>query len=98
MIPKTAPISKFPQDFRQISLISAMAKIAAKIILKRIEEEVDELNILPEEQFGFRNNHSTELQVARLVEHAAAALGKKKATGAVILDVSKAFDRFGMRA
>lgn len=49
--------------------------------------------ILPDEQYGFRKTHSTELQVARLVEFAAEAINERKSTGAIFLDISKAFDR-----
>jgi len=45
-----------------------------------------------DEQFGFRPRHSTSLQLARLVERITRNFGEKKLTGAVFLDVAKAFD------
>jgi hypothetical protein len=45
-----------------------------------------------DEQFGFRPRHSTSLQVARLVERITRNFGEKRLTGAVFLDVAKAFD------
>jgi len=45
-----------------------------------------------DEQFGFRPRHSTSLQLARLVERITRNFGEKRLTGAVFLDVSKAFD------
>lgn len=93
MIPKTTPSSKFPQDFKPISLISAMSKIAERIILTRLKEKIQDHNILPDEQFGFRKDHSTELQVARMIEYATTAMSERKSTAAILLDVSKAFDR-----
>jgi hypothetical protein len=45
-----------------------------------------------DEQFRFRPKHSTSLQLARLVERIAMKFGEKKPTGAVFLDVAKAFD------
>ena len=44
------------------------------------------------EQFGFRPRHSTSLQLVRLVEKIARNFGEKRLTGAVFLDVAKAFD------
>jgi len=44
-----------------------------------------------DEQFGFRARHSTSLQRARLTEIITRNFGEKKQTGAVILDVAKAF-------
>jgi retron-type reverse transcriptase len=43
------------------------------------------------EQFGFRPRHSTS-QLARFVQRITRNFGKKRLTGAVILDVAKAFD------
>jgi hypothetical protein len=45
-----------------------------------------------DEQFGFRPKHSTSLQLARLIERIARNFGEKRLTGAVLLDVAKAFD------
>jgi retron-type reverse transcriptase len=45
-----------------------------------------------DEQFGFRPKHSTSLQLARLVERITRNFGEKRLTGAVFLDVVKAFD------
>ena len=45
-----------------------------------------------DEQFGFRPRHSTSLQVAHLVERVTRNFGGKRVTGAVFLDVNKAFD------
>jgi hypothetical protein len=45
-----------------------------------------------DDQFGFRPKHSTSLQLARLVERITRNFGEKKLTGAILLDVAKAFD------
>ena len=43
------------------------------------------------EQFGFRPRHSMSLQLARLIERITRNFGEKRLTGAVFLDVAKAF-------
>jgi hypothetical protein len=63
-----------------------------KILLARILKEVSERGLLRDEQFGFRPKHSTSLQLARLVERVTRNSGEKRLTGAVFLDVAKAFD------
>jgi hypothetical protein len=45
-----------------------------------------------EEPFGFRLRHSTSLQLARLVERITRYFSEKRLTGAVFLDMAKAFD------
>lgn len=87
-IPKTDHHSQFPQDYRPISLLPTMAKITEKI-----NTEIKRLHLLPHEQFGFRPEHSCELQVARLVEYITEGFSQKQSTAAVFLDISKAFDK-----
>ncbi|GJQ79388.1 hypothetical protein Trydic_g16247 [Trypoxylus dichotomus] len=64
-----------------------MSKIADRIILARLREETDDLDVIPDCQFGFRREHSTTHQVLHFVEH------RRECTGAVFLDVAKAFDK-----
>jgi hypothetical protein len=45
-----------------------------------------------DEQFGFRPRHSKSFQLARLVERITRNFDEKGLTGAVFLDVAKAFD------
>jgi len=47
-------------------------------------------------QFGFRPRHSTSLQLARLDERITRNFGEKRLTGAVFLDVAKAYDTVWM--
>jgi hypothetical protein len=48
--------------------------------------------LLRDEQFGFRPRHSTTLQLADLVERVNRNFDERRLTGAVFLDVAKAFD------
>lgn len=83
---------KFPQNYRPISLLSAIGKIAERVIRNRLVESVTEHNLLPDEQFGFRSKHSTTDQILRVTEFFSVAINFKKIGGAIFLDVSKAFD------
>jgi hypothetical protein len=77
-----------PSSHRSISLLETIGKM----LLTRILNEVVERGLLLNEQFGFRNRHSTSLQLACLVEKITRNFGEKRLTGAVFLDVAKAFD------
>jgi len=79
-------------SYRSISLLDTISKLFEKIILARILHEVNVHGLLRDEQFGFRPRHRTSLQLARLVERITRNFGEKRLTGAVFLDVAKAFD------
>jgi hypothetical protein len=79
-------------SYRPISLLDTTGKLFEKILLSRIFHEVNGRGLLRDEQFGFRPKQSTELELARLVERVSRNFGEKRLTGAVFLDVAKAFD------
>jgi hypothetical protein len=81
-----------PSSYRPITLLFTIGKIFENILLARILHEVSERGLLRDEQFRFRPRHSTSLQLARLVERITRNFGEKGLTGAVFLDVAKAFD------
>jgi hypothetical protein len=81
-----------PSSYRPIRLLDTIGQVFEKILLSRILSEVSGRGLLRDEQFGFRPKHSTTLQLARLVERVSRNLGEKRLTGAVFLDVAKAFD------
>ena len=94
--------SALPSSYRPISLLDTIGKVFEKILLRRILisrillsrilSEVSGRGLLRDEQFGFRPRNSTSLQLALLVERVFRVFGEKRLTGAVFLDVAKAFD------
>jgi hypothetical protein len=72
--------------------LDTIGKLFEKILLARILHEVSERGLMRDEQFGFRPRHSSSLQLARLIERITRNFGEKRLTGAVFLDVAKAFD------
>ncbi|GBN71367.1 putative RNA-directed DNA polymerase from transposon X-element [Araneus ventricosus] len=80
-----------PGSYRPISLLSALSKIAESVILKRIVEAT-EGKLIPF-QFGFRKQLSTVQQLLRLTETVKEGMDEGWDTGAVFLDIAKAFDR-----
>ena len=49
-------------------------------------------NLLSEQQYGFRANHSTELAAIRLVDHINHEMDKNHTPCSIYIDLSKAFD------
>ena len=81
-----------PSSYRPISLLDTIGKLFVNILLSRILHEVNVRGLLRNEQFGFRPRHSTSLQLARFFRRITRKFGEKRLTGAVFLDVAKAFD------
>jgi len=81
-----------PSSYWPISLLDMIGKLFENIVLPRILHVVNECGLMQDEQFGFRPRHSISLQLARLVERITRNFGEKRLTGAVFLDVGKAFD------
>ncbi|KAL4107090.1 hypothetical protein QTP88_018522 [Uroleucon formosanum] len=90
MILKPGKPPDSPKSYRPISLLPLFSKIFEKIILKRILPLIE--SNLPNNQFGFRHNHSTIHQIHRLVDNISYALEKKLIFTGVFLDVAQAFD------
>ncbi|GFT18635.1 probable RNA-directed DNA polymerase from transposon X-element [Trichonephila clavipes] len=93
------PINKPGKDphlassYRPISHLSTIGKLTESIILHRLKNFINENNILNPNQYGFTNKLSTLHPLLRLTENISEGFQKKKSTGAVFLDIQKAFDR-----
>ncbi|GFV12141.1 transposable element Tc3 transposase [Trichonephila clavipes] len=82
-----------PDSFRPISLLPVLSKITEKIIQKRLCQHLTDNDILIPQQHGFRAGLSTSHQLLRVVEYIKTGFRDRKSTGAVFLDIQKAFDR-----
>jgi hypothetical protein len=81
-----------PSSYLPIRLLDVIDKLFGKILLATILHELNERGLMRDEQFRFRHRHSTSLQLACLVERIPRNFGENRLTGAVFLDVAKAFD------
>ena len=81
-----------PSSYRPINLLDTFGKLFEKILLTRSLHEVNVRGLLRNEKFGFRPEHSTSLQLARLIERITRNFGGKMLTGAVFLDMGEVFD------
>lgn len=80
----------FAVNYRPISLLPNLGKIFEKIIYVRLMATAN--NKIIAEQFGFRPEHSTTQQLARVAEFAAHNLNLRSTTGMLLFDIEKAFD------
>lgn len=81
-----------PQNYRPISLLSALSKVFEKLILQRINAHIETNNCIQPFQFGFRPQLATTHQLARVTRDIQAAIAQKESTGVVLFDGEKAFD------
>ena len=93
MIHKPGKPPNETSSYRPISLLPIPSKIFERLLLTRLEKDVDLSTIIPDYQFGFRKKHSTIQQSHRIVNTIAASLEEKKLCTAVFLDVAQAFDK-----
>ncbi|GBO20276.1 RNA-directed DNA polymerase from mobile element jockey [Araneus ventricosus] len=92
-LPKPDQDPNLPQNYRPISLLSSLSKVYESVLLKRLNQFLDNNNIIISEQFGFRKNLSTSHQLLRVTELIFDGFAKSETTGALFLDVAKAFDK-----
>lgn len=92
-IPKPGKPANEVSSYRPISLLSSISKILERIVLIRINDYLEENNIIPTQQCGFRTGRSTSHQLIKVINTAKENIKKKMSTGMIFLDVEKAFDR-----
>ena len=79
-------------NYRPISLLSSISKIFEKVAFKQILEYFTSNNLLLESQYGFRENHSTELSALKFIDRIKLEMDRKKIPFSIFLDLSRAFD------
>ena len=81
-----------PGSYRQISLLSCLAKVLEKIIGDRLYWVSERLGMLSPDQSGFRSRLSTTDQVARLEDAIRSGLVGGRSVAVVFLDLAAAYD------
>ncbi|GBP42181.1 RNA-directed DNA polymerase from mobile element jockey [Eumeta japonica] len=88
-LPKAGKDPRKPENIRPITLLSHVAKTFERALLTKLR-----LFLTPrQEQYGFREGHSTTLQLIRVLHYLASERNCERYTVAVLLDMEKAFDR-----
>ena len=96
-IAKIIPIHKSgtktdPSNYRPISVLSTVSKIFEKGIHSQLYNYLKEHNLLAQCQSGFRPLHSTHTSLLDVTEYLLANMNSGHMTGAIFLDLRKAFD------
>ena len=79
-------------NYRPISVLPAISKVFEKIIANQIHHHFKSHNLYYDNQYGFRENHSTEFAALELVDRLTSELDKGKIPLNIYIDLSKAFD------
>lgn len=93
LIPKPNKPKHLSTSYRPISLLPVLGKLFEKTLLKRLRPILQESHIFPNNQFGFRNRHSTIHQVHRLTDEISTALENQHYCSGLFLDIAQAFDK-----
>lgn len=93
MIPKPGKPENMITSYRPISLLPAFSKLFERLFKKRLSPVLKDINVIPDHQFGFRQNHGTPEQCHRVVKKIRECLENKLYCSSVFLDVKQAFDR-----
>ena len=79
-------------NYRPISILPVLSKVFERIVHNQLYTYLEENNLLSHCQFGFRRKSSTEHAVTYFSDFIRSSMDKGKLTGAVFVDLRKAFD------
>jgi len=96
-ITKVIPIFKSGDNsqlniYRPISILNTFSKIFERVISNRLLNFLNKNNFFFDQQFGFRQNHSTDSALILFNEFITSALDRNEISISVFIDFSKAFD------
>jgi len=93
MVPKPGKPTHEVASYRPINLLLIPSKVSEKLLLKRLQTDVDLSQLIPGYQFGFRPAHSPVEQAHRIVNGIMKSLDDRTLCTAAFLDVAQAFDK-----
>ena len=83
---------KHVNNYRPVSILTSMSKIMEKVMYTRLINYLNKHSILHQNQYGFRQNCSTNLALMKLVDDLTKAIDDKQLTVGIFVDLAKAFD------
>ena len=97
---KTAKITPIYKDgeksqytnYRPISVLPTISKILERCVYNQLIEHLESHDLISPQQFGFRKKRSTEMATVLFLDDIQKAMDSGKLTGAMFIDLSKAFD------
>lgn len=79
-------------EFRQISILSALSKILERVLENQIRAHVEEKKLISQCQSGFRPKHSTTSALLKVIDDITEGWERGDCTVLALLDFKKAFD------
>jgi len=79
-------------NYRPISILTSFSKVLEQAVFNQLHEHCSKLNILVDEQFGFRNKLATTDAIFKLINETQTALNENIRVGCIFCDLKKAFD------
>ena len=79
-------------NYRPVALLSPLGKILEKVIYQQIYQYFTRNKLFHKNLHGYRKNHSTQTALLQMYDKFVKAANQKQVTGAVLLDLSAAFD------
>ena len=81
------------KNYRPLTLLPVVRKVFEKLVNNRIADHLEKYGLYSEFQYGFRSSRSTADLLAVVSDRIARAFNRPGPNRAVVLDISKAFDR-----
>ena len=91
LIHKGGP-SEDPTNYRPISILPIDAKVIEKHVTKHLFAYLNKYKLLHEAQSGFREHHSCQTALIKLINDWLSHIDKGNIVGAIFFDLKKAFD------
>nr|CAH7738136.1 unnamed protein product [Callosobruchus chinensis] len=91
-LPKKQTVSSF-SDIRPISILPVFSKLLEMVIESQITTYLNEYNLLPDHQSGFRAGFSCETALLNITDDIFRAVDQGQTTILVLLDYTKEFDK-----
>lgn len=96
-IAKVIPLHKKDDDtifdnYRPISILPALSKVFERVMFNQIHGFFKFHNLYYDSQYGFREEHSTELASLELIDRLLVELDNGETPLSIFMDLSKAFD------
>ena len=80
------------ENYRPIAVLPILSKVMERAVYAQLSAHLDQLGFLYQHQYGFRRGHSTAQAIGKLNNWVLEAMERKKRTGLLFVDISKAFD------
>ena len=81
-----------PASYRPISLLSNIGKLYEKVLTEPLKLFSTVNNIIPYEQYGFRDGYSTVHAITKLTSDICKAINYGQKVGKCLIDIEKFFD------